>query len=185
MKEYGDEFMENSRKIRKRARRKLIKLCKKQNNLCHWCKQECVVLRTVSEIISYRKGRITFEQEGQIISRLIASVDHLVDIKDNKDDSNNPENLVMACAKCNVARNNRKQNNKVKVCCICKVTKVRKRKKCLPCSKKQKIEFLKSQGWEMIEKNTFKKGNEIRDFKYAIKMAGKSYEKQKKLGITS
>lgn len=100
----------NARRVGKYNHRRLPKLVRRQNGLCHWC--QCPILQfTLEQVlhcIKLTRNSIYLEENGEIKRYQQATVDHIIPVRDGG--NNEPENLVAACASCNRRRTSVRSN---------------------------------------------------------------------------
>lgn len=92
------------RRERRRARRFLKKLCWDAEWRCYWCERRIVILSGLKLIVKKTARHVYWKtSDGRDRDAAIATVDHVVPL--HAGGSNELDNLVAACWKCNQDRN--------------------------------------------------------------------------------
>src|SRR3990167_5584017 len=128
----ADTGGKNWKKHRRDKASKLMPLLLKQSGYrCHWCREPIIWLRTipVETIVNATANWVTWIEKGEYHKVRIASVDHVLPLKDGID----ARNYVAACTNCNRKRSNPRGQNIT--CPTCGGRKPRNRSKCECCRK--------------------------------------------------
>lgn len=174
-----------------RAVRKMLK--KSGNRLfekCHWCECVCVWSQKIpkEDILDkwmdkgpgfkLKSGNINFKLKGQIFTFPIVTIDHV--LEKSKGGTNNFDNLVLSCFKCNSSRSTPPNPDKISPNCLeCGEPKPEgsKRKYCKSCQNVKAEFHMKQNGrWvfhlEMENQRQSRKQERLRD---ALRKAKNSY----------
>lgn len=140
MAERAGPHLERNRKrrLRERAAKKLKKILDEHGYYCHWCHDPLVLLREIPEdaIIKKLAFNVTWKSIKGTQCQKFATVDHVIPLCESG--TNQPQNLVPACGRCNIKRTNMKSpksNKEHRTCPKCGGQKPKGRSKCAECRK--------------------------------------------------
>jgi uncharacterized protein with PIN domain len=124
--------------LRDRARKHLPALLIQQESKCYWCGEEIVQLRSIPPemVVKVHAFELIYRVSDRIETKLRATIDHLKGL--DGEEPNRLENLVAACAVCNVRLSSTPRTRRA-VCRKCGRPK--------PNDKRRTCEKCRHEGW--------------------------------------
>lgn len=128
-----NERARRAKRARNQSHATWFSTCRNPITECSWCGTKLVWHRLVEPgnriLFDVAKSHLTFLREGAIITLPIASLDHVIPLKDGG--SAGLSNVVPSCIPCNTGRD--RNPGHVLVCERCGTRKRGKKRMCRPC----------------------------------------------------
>lgn len=136
------------KKTRQRARNDhLDRLFVEQNSLCHWCHRPTALTRYVPKnaLVGTIKSEVRWRIHADLVVCVpVATVDHVIPLSEGG--TNDPGNLVLACANCNKDRTST-PDPASRACAECGGDNPNRKSHCTPCYVRKTREWLVGLGW--------------------------------------
>lgn len=128
----------------KAADRYAVELWRFQGGRCFWCPRDVGLYRILAPQGWTLRGHWLRSPDGQRV--MLGTLDHVVALKDGGD--GNKENLVIACAECNLKRNQQKRTSRL-TCKRCGKSTPGKYRHCVGCREYfRMLHVLAWAGWD-------------------------------------